>query len=364
MRDRMEGDMNVSDMKESKSATVHGMFVGGVSPVKKSRNKADVQYFETSLSDGDKTVRLVSFEPRLRKEVEDAYKTKREVAVKNCSVKRNRTDEFEILVNNKSAITSSPKKFKIDDDVIHKHAGVGCDLGTIEELKDLKEMQRVNVIGKVQSVSPIEEIKGKSTACTTPLLKQDFSFADGTGICRGVLWQQQVDTLREASSYKLVNATVRSFNGAKYISLGECSEIHEIENIGDVVDESIFTGSGDLKAVNGEIVAVISSETYTSCKSCNAKVLESSGNIVECAKCNTKMKVSKCRKNIVSRVILEDESENEYTVTIFSEILEQIVNHAKSLTDSVNLVEQLLLAPKLTYTLNVKETVVSVSYYK
>ena len=55
--------------------------------------------------------------------------------------------------------------------MVRKHAGVACDLGTIEELKDLKEMQRINVIGKVQSISPTEEIKGKSTGCT-PLLKK------------------------------------------------------------------------------------------------------------------------------------------------------------------------------------------------
>ena len=59
MADSMEGEMNVSDMGECKSATVQGIFIGGVSPVKKSRYKADVQYFETSLSDGDKTVRVV-----------------------------------------------------------------------------------------------------------------------------------------------------------------------------------------------------------------------------------------------------------------------------------------------------------------
>ena len=53
--------------------------------------------------------------------------------------------------------------------------------------------------------------------------------------------------------------------------------------------------------------------------------------------------------------------ENEYKVTIFSEILEQILNYAKSLTNSMDLVEQLLSAPKLTYTFNTKETVVSVS---
>ena len=356
----MEGEMNVSDLEERKSATVHGVFVGGVSPIKKSRNKADVQYFESNFSDGDRTVRLVSFEPRLRKAVEDAYKTKREVAVTNCCVKRNRGDAFEILANNKSSITNSPKKFKVDDEV-HKHAAGApgiSDLGTIEELKDLQEMQWVNVTGKVQSISPPEEIKGKG--CTA-LLKQDFMFADGTGVCRGVVWQQQVDMLREEHSYKLLNVTIRSFNGGKYISLGERSEIQEIEDVGYVVDESVFNETGQLKVFNAEIVAVINSETYISCKNCNAKVLESSGNIAVCGKCSTKMKLSKCGKKSVTRVILEDEKENEHKVTIFSDILHQIVEYAKPLTNSVDLVEQLLLAPKLSYTINAKETVASVS---
>lgn len=64
------------------------------------------------MSDGDKTVRVVSFQPRLRKDVEEAYKTKREVAIKNCSVKRNRSDTFEILANSNSSITNSPKSLE------------------------------------------------------------------------------------------------------------------------------------------------------------------------------------------------------------------------------------------------------------
>ena len=56
---------------------------------------------------------MVSFEPKLRKEVEDAYKNKR---VLNCCVKRSRGDKLEILAHNRSSIASSPKKFKINED--------------------------------------------------------------------------------------------------------------------------------------------------------------------------------------------------------------------------------------------------------
>ena len=105
-------DIDVSDIAECNFATVHRVFVGAVSPVKSSRKKSDVKYFEANLSDRDKTVRLVSFEPRLRAEVEEANKTRCQVSVSNCCVKQNRGDALEILANNKSSIVSSPKNFK------------------------------------------------------------------------------------------------------------------------------------------------------------------------------------------------------------------------------------------------------------
>lgn len=115
-------------------------------------------------------------------------------------MKRSRGDALEILANSKSSIVSSPKKFKINyDEVEEKYIGVACDshdLGTIEELKDLQEHQRINVVGKVQFLSPAEEIKGKG-AGSTKLLKQDFVLADCTGVSRGVTWQQQVNVLKK-----------------------------------------------------------------------------------------------------------------------------------------------------------------------
>lgn len=46
----MKREMNVSDLEECKSATVYRILVSKVSPIKKSHNKADVQYFESNFS--------------------------------------------------------------------------------------------------------------------------------------------------------------------------------------------------------------------------------------------------------------------------------------------------------------------------
>ena len=62
--------MDVSNLVFSTGAsslgTVHGVLVGEVSSIKMSRKRNDVKYFEGQCSNRKKTVRLVTFEPKLR----------------------------------------------------------------------------------------------------------------------------------------------------------------------------------------------------------------------------------------------------------------------------------------------------------
>ena len=68
--------MDLSDLVistgASSSGTVHGVLVCEVSPIKTSRKRNDIKYFEGQFSDGKKTVRLVSFEPKLRGQLDEA----------------------------------------------------------------------------------------------------------------------------------------------------------------------------------------------------------------------------------------------------------------------------------------------------
>jgi len=142
--------------------------VGNVSPIKVSRKCAERKYFESNISDGIKTVRMVSFKPKLRKAVEDACKDGCEIAISKCTVKRGLGNAIEILANHRTEIKNSLKKFKISDEVKDKQVALGhdsLDLDSIKELRDLQEFQRIKIIGKVQSVSPSEDIKGKVVQC-------------------------------------------------------------------------------------------------------------------------------------------------------------------------------------------------------
>jgi len=82
--DQSPKDLSVLDLLPSCSASVEGVFVGTLSPGRKNPN---VKYFKGQLSDGCKTVRSVSFEPRLRPQIEEAQGKSAAVLLRNCAIK-------------------------------------------------------------------------------------------------------------------------------------------------------------------------------------------------------------------------------------------------------------------------------------
>ena len=73
--------MDVSNLVVSTGAlslgTVYGVLVSEVSSIKTSRKRNSVKYFEGQCSDRKKTVRLVTFEPKLRGQLDEAQKAQR-----------------------------------------------------------------------------------------------------------------------------------------------------------------------------------------------------------------------------------------------------------------------------------------------
>jgi len=355
----------VSDaVSSSGSVTVHGMVVGQVSPVKKSCNTG-VEWFNSSFTDGKKTLRLISFDPKLRDQFEEAQKSRSPIAVKNCVVKRGRTDELEILLNGRSSLSQSPKKFKVSQD---DEAGLKllpcAEVQTLEEIKGVAEHQQVTIVGKIVSISKAEEVVVKATG--KQLKKQEFTISDTTAALRGVAWEKQLGKLEEGKSYKILSASVRSFNGAKYLSLGERSKVELKDDIGDVVgEELVYDGSGNVQVIKGEIIGVISYESYASCINCDGKVDQFNDRLGKCRKCSAMLKMERCNTKKVARIILADkDTSKQYKLTMFDEVCKQIIQFAKGElgNDTSDDLEELLLsAPVLIYTFTSKGIVSSIA---
>jgi len=160
-------DVDMSEIASSSCVNVHGTFVGALLPIKTSQKSSKVEYFEGQLSDGHKTIQVVSFEPKLCGQIEEAQEQKLGVALTNCSIKRSKvsgSNEFKVLLGNKTSILKSPKKFKIDKSYTEIAMSHCCpELRTLELLKDVAEHQHVSVTGKVLSVSANEKISMKNS---------------------------------------------------------------------------------------------------------------------------------------------------------------------------------------------------------
>ena len=85
-------ELDVSDIDTTKvcrGATVHGI-VTELSPVKISKNDNRYHYFHGQISDGKKSLRLVSFDPKLKNLMEKLKEDKKEIAIENCSIQESK----------------------------------------------------------------------------------------------------------------------------------------------------------------------------------------------------------------------------------------------------------------------------------
>jgi len=74
------------------------------------------------------------------------------------------------------------------------------------------------------------------------------------------------------------------------------------------------------------------------------------------------MKIARCSDHTVVNAILVDENNKEHQVMIFNDIINQIVMFASEAgSGSGDIVDKLLSAPVLCYTINHKDIVSSVS---
>lgn len=350
---KQHNEMEISEMIPSKAATIHGVVVGNLSPVKTSRKRADVQFFEGNLTDGKKVARLISFEPNLRGEIDQMRQSGQSVKLSNCSVQQSKLSgsDLEVVLNKRTNLCKSPNKYTIDEGFVTTSIDA-VDVPTVNELTKVSTNQRVNVIGKVISLKVPEKVYVKSR--NEDVMKQDFVFADSTATCRGVIWNK-TDLLKCNSTYNFINLTVCSFKG-KYLSVSSNSVINEIDDIGEVREEEDPPLSDDEKQVYGEIIGA-KCEDYYRCLTCKAKVIVTTPMTGECSNCSMKVKLSKCKQTTFARLLIQDDQGTELKATIFDNVLNDLVPNV----DDMNIEDELLSISKvIKFTITSADVVSSV----
>ena len=113
-------------------------------PVKKS--KSGTEYFDVTASDGNTDIKLVSFHGGLQKKLADFKEKSKPVLIKNCSIRKSRSDDkLEIFLNKNATILPSPKKIECKID---------CPKVTVTEVENVIDYTQIDITAKVIQVCP------------------------------------------------------------------------------------------------------------------------------------------------------------------------------------------------------------------
>ena len=380
-------EFDVSEVQDTiTNATIHGV-VGYISPIKTSSKDPTKKYFNAAISDGKKTMRMVSFDPELRPQLakmaatdDNAKATENSsdaVALVNCIVKRNsfrqRSDSdphptFELLLTNKSKVMPSPlKKFRVASGDFQSVMQQDCltvgpsTLITISDLHLVPVNQRVTFDSvKVLLVREVEEIVTRRES--KHLKKQDCVIADSQATCHVVLWENDIGKLSLNSSYRLEHLSTRIFNDTKYVSISSSTIIHPID---DIITVSLPpTDADEVTSYDGEIVAVNSIEEYFDCLFCKGQVHQCSSIVGICSKCGLQVKLKKCGiKKWMANVKMQSLTGEIQDATFFESQLRKILPSELQLHEETSMmIEALLNIEKLNVCVNKKNIVIDVNF--
>ena len=107
------------------------------------------------------------------------------------------------------------------------------------------------------------------------------------------------------------------------------------------------------KEIDGDIVAVLGMDEYLSCISCKSKVKELNNTIGECA---CKIKISRCKKSVNVRFIVEGKEGKTWHLTAFNEQVQGIVTDE----NGVSLEEQMLMTSNMKFFITRNDVVKSI----
>uniref|UniRef100_A0A1X7U873 Replication protein A OB domain-containing protein n=1 Tax=Amphimedon queenslandica TaxID=400682 RepID=A0A1X7U873_AMPQE len=235
---------SITDTAES--TIIHGV-VTKISAMKLSKTKR--KYYFGTVSDESSSKRFLSFNTAIVDKMKTFHESSETVELQNCSVQRSslHNAELEIMLNNKTNISPSPKKFKVDVVLTPNFTG-------LSQLATISINQVINIFIKVSKIEEPTQVLAK----TKTLTKQDCTVNDATGTTGIILWKANVNKLDVGSSYRIMNVRVKEYNHQKYISLTPESIIEAISDIGEVQTAPTFLNVDEISPniIEGEIVSL------------------------------------------------------------------------------------------------------------
>ena len=233
-------------------------------------------------------------------------------------------------------------------------------VSTIIEEKDPYNM--VNIRGKVVQLTPVEKV-GKQR-----FKLRNGAFVDSTGVIKLQIWQENIDEIEEGKAYTVTLARVGIWKGEKSVGTTKSSVITTYTgdlDTKDVSSEEIVQHLGSNNKTVIEVPNFRSIESVSTYKECNNEkcskriIQESSNPIIHCNQCGNTAHASDLTLNTCAKIVVGNpQQQKDITLTLFGDVLGELVENFYLLDKSV-VAEKLLMIGPVSITFNCSTNVVS-----
>ena len=313
-----------------------------LSQIKKQCGSDTKVYFDGKVSDGQQTLRFVGFNEKIHDHLVKFHQNREPVLIKNCNLHRNKRDQQlqAFLYEGKTVIHKSGSKF----DVKPSEYDTQVTRVNLEDLPLLERYQKVHINIKVTKVRP-----PVTTGQDVIRHIQKITVADETGQTTLQLWEEDVNTLQEGSSYELKNISVSEYYQEKYLTFATDSIARNIEDIGSVMyDAEEIEGMTVYKHVT--VVGIQQFHRTEKClyKHCKGKLvpLPSKPQLAQCEKCQMLQRRDSANLSVSAKIVMKGDIPANLTLYATGAQLASITNlPADTISE-----EDILLAPPFSLT--------------
>ena len=218
-----------------------------------------------------------------------------------------------------------------------------------EIIDKFNEGDLMSIRGKIVGVAEPTVTKSRGLKVANAL------FADETGKIELDLWESHISAVEVGRVYTISPVQVRRWLGKKKVST-VVSSIIRAEEMSECLsaiplatEEEIREGSASSTLTIRSFQCVEKVELYLQCRKCSRKILQAMGTlVVRCDRCGYSMRTVDCPVCRYALVGMEVPDGSPVHVTVFSDVLEELVPDCKNLSDGE--VEETLLMENVTIT--------------
>ena len=281
------------------------------------QKRIESKFFDGTVSDGKKSLRVVAFSEKQLKAMEQYKSSRQAVEPKDCQVQHaRRGDHVEIVLKSKSEVLPYEKKIDVSGINFSDSDAPEVMISAIES-KYIFDL--VSVRGKVHVICRAETLESGS-------IKQDVTIGDSSAVGRATIWGDSVDTLEVGKCYLFTSFMVKEFGGSKYLSMRkEVLKIEQVRDIGPVKIAEVDPNSDGGSMRNATIAAVTEFVRKKVCHRCKSQVEPGCGSpptTGHCLRsdCGMVQQYDLCGTRVYAKLLVEFE-QKEMILSAFGNIL-------------------------------------------